>query len=111
MSLKKFHLFFITLSAALALGLGIWGFKRDELILGAIGLVLLILLIPYSRWFLKKMNRLACIVCLGDPNSLLTHGAKMGVIFLVLVVGAVLAAIALTAFSWKRRAKHFCLKS
>ena len=48
---------------------------------------------------------LACSVCFGNPDSLLSKGAVAGVFFLVAVVALVLVAIAATAFRWSRRAK------
>ena len=113
MSLKSFHIFFITVSSALALFLVVWGFggyraNGDPLHLGlgVVGVVVLLLLVPYSRWFWEKMKKLApCAVCFGDPNSLLTIGAKWGVFSLGVIVGGVLLAIAWTAFTWARRAK------
>ena len=126
MSLKAFHIFFIIASAALALGLALWGFSHEgesyqSPILGGIGLVVGILLIPYLGWFLKKMRKMgsmivaigllfsydvfACAVCFGDPNSLMTKGAKYGMAFLILVVGGVLAAMTSVALSWNRRAR------
>ncbi|MBI2095075.1 MAG: hypothetical protein HYT89_02785 [Candidatus Omnitrophica bacterium] len=47
----------------------------------------------------------ACSVCFGDPSSPLRKGLFAGVLFLLLVVLTVLAAIAWTGFSWQRRAK------
>lgn len=45
-----------------------------------------VLLSPQSLW--------ACPVCFGDPNSPLTHGAKWGVLVLLVVTGGVLVAFA-----------------
>lgn len=128
MSLKTFHIFFITLSALLSVFLITWGLReyrqsRDliSLLIGGSGLLLLILLIPYGRWFLNKIKRLpalliaanlwgfsrsaeACSVCYGDPNSLLTKGAKSGVLFLLLVIVGILAAILGIGIAWARRA-------
>jgi len=64
MSLKTFHIVFITLSSALALGCGAWllveglsagGPKKDILfgvgsLLGGVGLIV------YGRYFLKKLK-------------------------------------------------------
>lgn len=126
MSLKAFHIFFIIASALLALGLALWGFSHEgesyrSPILGGVGLVVGILLVPYLIWFLKKMRQVvtmivvsillcpyelfACAVCFGDPNSLMTKGAKYGVAFLILVVGGVLVAMTMVALSWNRRAR------
>lgn len=85
---------------------------------------MLALLIPYIRWFRQKMKRLAsaasllvtallydagsasaCPVCYGDPNSLMTQGVKSGILFLIVVVGGVLAAILGIGLTWAKRAK------
>lgn len=91
---------------------------------GVAGLAGLAALIPYYRWFQKKMGKLAlailgtlslysflerpaqaCAVCFGDPNSALSKGIKAGVVLLVLVVGGVLGAILSIGITWARRAK------
>ncbi len=48
----------------------------------------------------------ACSVCFGDPASPLSKGVAAGVAFLILVISGVLAAIALTAYRWSRRARQ-----
>ena len=67
MSLKAFHIIFVTASSALALGCGIWllikgfsadGTNRDILfgissLLGAAGLIF------YGRYFLKKFKNIS----------------------------------------------------
>jgi len=67
MSLKTFHIVFITLSSALALGCGVWllisgfsadGSKKDILfgissLLGGVGLIF------YGRYFLKKLKNIS----------------------------------------------------
>lgn len=47
----------------------------------------------------------ACAVCFGDPKSPLTLGAKAGVLFLIGVVGFVLASFGAVVLFWMRRAK------
>lgn len=129
MSLKAFHIFFITASTLLSAGLAFWGITnyrssndRTDLMLAIVGIVALLLLIPYFRWFRRKMKSLsiiltaaipllplqeawACPVCFGDPNSLMTQGLKKGIVFLIVVVGGVLAAILGIALTWAKRAK------
>ena len=122
MSLKTFHLFFITISAALSvlmIDLGSGG------LVGTSGIILLVLLVPYSVWFMKKAKKLViaisvipsilvihanigwtCSVCFGDPNSLMSQSAKKGVLFLGVVVVGVLASICGIAFSWAKRARQ-----
>ncbi len=124
MSLKSFHVAFVIVSAALAVFLILWGIHGSETALTATGGGLLLLLIPYLIWFLKKMRRLnvillgavflsfhspslwACAVCFGgDPNSPMIRGLKMGVLAMVGIVYLVLGSIVWTAISWFRRAK------
>jgi hypothetical protein len=64
MSLKAFHLIFITASCALAFGCAVWGLKDYfsaegkpmDLIFGIGSLVAGIGLIIYERYFLKKLK-------------------------------------------------------
>ncbi len=64
MSLKWFHVLFITLSFALAVGVGIWGLRsysmggaRSELIIGVLSLMTAVVIVVYGRWFLRKAER------------------------------------------------------
>jgi hypothetical protein len=66
MSLKAFHLVFITASGALAIGCGIWAFKdyfsggsRWDLVFGLASFVALVGLILYERYFLKKLKNVS----------------------------------------------------
>lgn len=137
MSLKAFHLFFITISTLLCAFLivwGIWDYRASgtgfSLGLAGFGVVGLLLLVPYFKWFQKKARGLslglaalsasalvlaasraeACGVCFSDPNSSLTKGALMGVAFLGLVIVTVLCLIVAVARSWIKRAKHLSLR-
>jgi hypothetical protein len=64
MSLKAFHLVFITASSALAFGFGIWSLKDywsaegalSQLLLGIGSLAAGVGLIVYERYFLKKLK-------------------------------------------------------
>ena len=64
MSLKAFHLIFITASCALAFGCGVWGIKNYlaadgkllDLLFGLGSLVAGVALIFYERYFLKKLK-------------------------------------------------------
>ena len=47
----------------------------------------------------------ACSVCFGDPNSPMTHAAKVAVLFLLGVVFTVLGGILGMVLFWIRRAK------
>ena len=63
MSLKTFHIFFIIVSTALALGFGVWA-TRDfaasgswvSLSLGVGSFVGSVVLVVYGAWFLRKLK-------------------------------------------------------
>jgi hypothetical protein len=67
MSLKAFHLVFITASSALAFGCGVWALKdyaspggrTSDLIFGLLGLAAGVGLILYERYFLKKLKNVS----------------------------------------------------
>ena len=68
MSLKGFHIVFITVSTLLALGAGAWCLWVDSVHgspafrVGAISsFVAAVVLIAYGIWFLRKMKRLRII--------------------------------------------------
>ena len=64
MSLKAFHLIFITASCALAFGFGVWELKSYfsvegktlDLLFGIGSFIALVGLIIYERYFLKKLK-------------------------------------------------------
>jgi hypothetical protein len=58
MSLKWFHLVFISASVALAVLLGVWSFVNGLPILGLVGLVLAGTLIVYRNRFLETARRI-----------------------------------------------------
>ncbi|HSA58158.1 MAG TPA: hypothetical protein VLJ37_00530 [bacterium] len=131
MSLKSFHIAFIIVSVSLSLFMVIWGFQgyrvsRDAVSLGVgiTGVVGLLALVPYGRWFRNKFKKMAvvllaaisthaaglptawaCALCFGDSNSEMTRGLKAGILLLILVVAGVLAGIASVGITWARRAK------
>lgn len=129
MSLKAFHIAFIVISVTLCLFLAAWGINAyrfsDEvqsLGLALSGIAGLLALVPYSVWVKKKFSKLgavilnflgllysgetlACSVCFGDPNSLMTQGAKSGILFLVFVIVGLLVGIGAVCFSWIRKAQ------
>ncbi len=59
----------------------------------------LIALLGFSR------QALACSVCFGASDALVSKSLDAGVLVLVGVVAAVLCSIAYTAVAWSRRAK------
>ncbi len=65
MSLKGFHLIFITVSSLLAMGVGAWcvwvylTFAASSYLTGAVASFAITLgLVVYGAWFYKKMKRL-----------------------------------------------------
>jgi len=64
MSLKAFHLIFISAASALALGFGIWSLKdywsadgaTMNLVMGIGSIVVALGLLVYERYFLKKLK-------------------------------------------------------
>ncbi|MDQ3119399.1 MAG: hypothetical protein M3Q89_07520 [Verrucomicrobiota bacterium] len=68
MSLKGFHIVFITFSTLLALGCGVWAVWLNQVVgapvylLGAIcSFLAAISLVTYGVWFYRKMKRLRLI--------------------------------------------------
>jgi hypothetical protein len=67
MSLKAFHVIFITAASAMAFGCGVWGLKNYfspdgrllELIFGIGAIVVGVALIIYERYFLKKLKNIS----------------------------------------------------
>jgi hypothetical protein len=67
MSLKTFHLIFITASSALAFGCGVWELKTYfsaegrgmDLVFGLASLAAGVGLILYERYFLKKLKHVS----------------------------------------------------
>lgn len=55
MSLKAFHLLFITVSVILALGVGWWCLPDHKAAAGA-ALVVAVMLVVYEAWFMRKMR-------------------------------------------------------
>jgi hypothetical protein len=56
MSLKAFHIAFITLATLLALGLAVWAVGNGFPGLAGGAVVAAIALVVYGVWFLKKMK-------------------------------------------------------
>jgi hypothetical protein len=67
MSLKAFHVIFITAASALAVACGVWAFKNyfsaegrvSDLLFGIGCLVVGVALIGYERYFLKKSKNIS----------------------------------------------------
>ena len=117
MSLKAFHLIFVIASILLGLGVGGWGIMEyrangeiNALIMGLIFLIMGVTLMIYGNRMLKKtkhigyltlflifglkQNALACAACYGESDSPMAEGMNAGILFLLVVIGGTLAAIA-----------------
>lgn len=49
----------------------------------------------------------ACSVCYGNPDSDMGRGVNAGILFLLMIIGFVLAAVAALMMSWIRRAAAY----
>ena len=61
MSLKAFHILFVTVSFLLCVGFGVWAVRQYladggfvYLVAGLLSLALCVVLLVYGRWFLNK---------------------------------------------------------
>ena len=61
MSLKSFHVVFITASVILAFGFGAWCFEAEPrwLAAGVASIVAGLALVGYEVWFLRKIGRVS----------------------------------------------------
>lgn len=59
MSLKAFHLIFVTLLTSLSFGCAAWAFAADSLFWGMAGVAAGILVIIYGVYFLKKLKNVS----------------------------------------------------
>ena len=66
MSLKAFHIVFVTLSMLLSVGFGIWSLVQYRqtstagmLAMGVGGLIVAVFLIVYGVWFLRKLKHVS----------------------------------------------------
>lgn len=131
MSLKKFHVFFIVISALLCAGMVFWGvyyYKTTAELSGfffsALGLAGAVLLYRYLKYFLAKYSKIlslalvagalisslptlaqACSTCFQDPDSPLTKGTMWGVWFLLVVIVGILMSIIFIARGWIKRSR------
>jgi hypothetical protein len=58
-SLKAFHLIFVTLLTALAFGFAAWAFRTGHGAFGVAGIASGILVILYGIYFLKKLKKIS----------------------------------------------------
>ena len=59
MSLKAFHLIFVTLLTTLSFGFAAWAFTSGHLLMGILGILAAILVIFYGFYFLKKLKKIS----------------------------------------------------
>jgi len=59
MSLKAFHLIFVTLLTGLSFGCAAWAFADDRPLFGALAIATGILVIIYGIYFLKKLKKIS----------------------------------------------------
>ena len=58
MSLKWFHIVFISLSVVLSLWFGVWGLFNQQIALGILSLAASAGLVVYGNYFLAKLRKL-----------------------------------------------------
>jgi uncharacterized membrane protein SirB2 len=58
LSLKSFHVFFISLSIVLTSALGFWELLNNSWVIGTVSLTASILLVFYEGYFVKKTQRM-----------------------------------------------------
>jgi hypothetical protein len=59
MSLKAFHLIFVTLLTTLSFGCAAWAFMAKKPLFGAAGIAVGILVVIYGIYFLKKLKKIS----------------------------------------------------
>jgi hypothetical protein len=59
MSLKAFHLIFVTMLTSLSVGCSAWAFAAGKIIFGVLGLVTAALVVVYGVYFLKKLKKIS----------------------------------------------------
>jgi hypothetical protein len=119
MSLKFFHILFITLSTLLSLGVGLWAIDtwRADGDITWLALALVAFgggggLVVYANRFLQKVRKLgiagllvagslglpaealACTVCIGNSASPLRSGLSLGILALLGITGFLLVCFA-----------------
>ena len=59
MSLKAFHLIFVTTLTMLSLGFTAWAFASGRIIFGLLGIIVAVLVVVYGVYFLKKLKKIS----------------------------------------------------
>lgn len=122
MSLKWFHLLFISLSIVMSVAVGLWGLFNNYAVLGAGSLAGAVVLGGYGSYFIQKIRKLglvvlmvaavtepalACPVCFGASDAPAVQGMQMAIIALLIVTVAVLGGFAAFFIYLMRRARSF----
>jgi hypothetical protein len=120
MSLRGFHLLFITASTLLALLLAGYWWREGSLAGTGVAVLAAVGLVVYGIWFRRKARTLvtaavlwmvaaqaaqACDSCYGKAQGSMIDGARMGVLLLVLVTMSVQVGFVAFFFHLRRRAK------
>lgn len=129
MSLKVFHVLFITLSTLMCLGVAAWnasawmdGGSVSHLAQAIGWAVAGVALFFYGVKFLAKFRRigslvapallfwandaLACSVCFGNPESPMTKSMVAGIWLMLGVIGSLLVGFAVLFLYWTYRSYH-----
>jgi hypothetical protein len=59
MSLKAFHLIFVTSLTTLSMGFAAWAFLSGRVLFGLLGILAAALVVVYGVYFLKKLKRIS----------------------------------------------------
>ena len=59
MSLKAFHLIFVTCLTTLSLGFAAWAFFSGRIVFGVLGILVAALVVVYGVYFLKKLKKIS----------------------------------------------------
>ena len=59
MSLKAFHLIFVTLLTSLSIGCAVWAFQAGSVFWGVAGIAVGLLVVIYGIYFLKKLKKIS----------------------------------------------------
>jgi len=59
MSLKAFHLIFVTSLTTLSLGFTAWAFASGKILFGLCGIIAAVLVVVYGVYFLKKLKKIS----------------------------------------------------
>jgi hypothetical protein len=59
MSLKAFHLIFVTLLTTLSLVVSAWAFTSGRILAGLAGIAAAVLVVFYGIYFLKKLKKIS----------------------------------------------------